>query len=446
MRTYIDGTSCYLQLDVMMVKEFSGLYAFWIHFAAAAMLWSGIVHAKEAATTSTGLGIVTEQPADGRFVKIDGGFMVPYTEKIPGTDVTFEMIPIPGGEFLMGSPEHEAERADDEGPQVRVKVEPYWMARYEVTWDQYKLFMAMYDAFKKLQLFASNGAGGADNENLRAVRVHAWNGDVEAEWDVDAVTAPTPLYDSTFTYSAGEEPNQPAVTMTPFAAKQFTKWLSGVTGNDYRLPSEAEWEYAARAGATSSYSFGDDGSEIEDYAWIEDNSDFATHPVGTKKPNAWGLHDMHGNVGELTLDEYAPDTYAKLAPGPVDAENAIRWPTKIFPRVIRGGSWYQAAPAARSAARHKTEEQEWKFSDPNIPRSPWWYTEEAAMAVGMRVMRPLIPLTDEAKNRVWEADHDDLRQDVRDRLREGRGAMGKTGKTLPQAVKAAQDLEKASTR
>jgi formylglycine-generating enzyme required for sulfatase activity len=407
---------------------------------AALLICATAAVAKEPAVPAATRGIATEQPADGRFVKTGGGYMVPYTEKIPGTEVTFEMVPVPGGEFLMGSPEDEADRADDEGPQVKVKIEPYWMAKCEVTWDQYKAFMGMYDVFKKLQLLATSGK--ADADNYKVIKQHAWNGNVEEEWDVDAVTAPTPLYDSTFTYSAGEEPNQPAVTITPFAAKQFTKWLSGITGADYRLPSEAEWEYAARAGTITAYSFGDDASAIEDYAWIEDNSDFATHPVATKKPNAWGLHDMHGNAGELTLDEYAPDTYAKLGPGPVDAGDAVRWPTKIFPRVIRGGSWYETAPAARSAARQKSEEQEWKFSDPNIPKSPWWYTEEAAMAVGLRVLRPLKPLTDEDKKRVWEADHEDLRQDVRDRLREGRGALGKADETLPDAAKAAQELEK----
>jgi formylglycine-generating enzyme len=392
-------------------------------------------------------GIVTEQPADGRFVKVDGGYMVPYTETIPGADVAFEMIPIAGGEFLMGSPDGEAERADDEGPQVRVKVEPFWAAKCEVTWAQYKSFMSMYDVFKKLQNLAATGEENSTNaELLQIVKLHAWNGKVEKEWDVDAVTAPTPLYEPTFTFSIGEEPEQPAVTITPFAAKQFTKWLSGITGSDYRLPSEAEWEYAARAGTTTAYSFGDDASQLEDYAWTEENSDFATHPVGTKKPNPWGLHDVHGNAAELTLDEFAAGTYAKLGSGPVEAAAAIRWPTKMFPRVIRGGSWYQAAPFARSAARQKTEEGEWKFSDPNIPKSPWWFTEEAAMAVGLRVIRPLKPLTDEDKNRVWEADHDDLRQDVNDRLREGRGALGRADKTLPQAAKAAEELEKASSR
>ena len=222
-----------------------------------------------------------------------------------------------------------------------------------------------------------------------SIQTHAWNGKLEDDWNVDAVTSPTPLYDSTFTYGVGDQPNQPAVTITPFSARQYTKWLSGILGNNYRLPTEAEWEYAARAGTTTAYSFGDDAGELEDYAWFDANGDSQTHPVGTKKPNPWGLYDMHGNVAEWTLDQYFPDAYAKLGSGPVDAKAAVHWPTKIYPRVIRGGSWLEPAAMSRSAARHKSEDQEWKLSDPNIPLSPWWYTEEPATAVGMRIVRPL---------------------------------------------------------
>jgi formylglycine-generating enzyme required for sulfatase activity len=404
--------------------------------------------AKEPPARKDTPGIVAEKPAEGPSVKVDGGYMVPYAEKIPGTDITFEMIPIPGGEFLMGSPPNEAERSEDEGPQVRVKVEPFWMGKHEVGWGEYKSFMAMYDVFKKLQTLSANrgadgGAGDPKNEEIwRIVEQHAWHGDAEKEWDVDAVTAPTPLYDSSFTYGVGgDQPNLPAVTITPFAAKQYTKWLSGITGNHYRLPTEAEWEYAARAGTTTAYSFGDDASQLSEYAWFEDNSDFQSHPVGTKKPNPWGLHDMHGNVGEWTLDQYSPTAYSALGSGMVDAKKALVPPTKIYPRVLRGGSWYEAAPAARSAARHKSEEQEWKISDPNIPRSPWWYTEEPAMAVGMRVLRPLKPLTDDEKKLVWEPDVEDIREDVQARLEEGRGALGNADKTLPEAAQAAQQLE-----
>jgi hypothetical protein len=95
---------------------------------------------------------------------------------------------------------------------------------------------------------------------------------------------------------------------------------------------------------------------------------------------------------------------------------------------------------SRSAARHKSEDKEWNYTDPNIPKSPWWFTEEPATAVGIRIMRPLKPLSAEEKKRVWEADIDDVRQDVMDRLREGRGAIGVADESLPAAVKAAEKL------
>jgi formylglycine-generating enzyme required for sulfatase activity len=413
--------------------------------AATLGLGAPAAYARDDTTVAGTAGIVAQPPADGRSVQVDGGYMVPYTETIPGTDVTFEMVPIPDGEFMLGSPAEEADRAEDEGPQARVKVEPFWIGRTEVTWAEYHAFMAMYDAFKKLQLVAANrDTGGdttADGENgWQLVKSHAWDGNLEAEWDVDAVTSATPLYDTSFTYGVGDAPNQPAVTMTQYAAKQYTKWLSGITGRDYRLPSEAEWEYAARAGTTTAYSFGDEVDKLADYAWFDGNGEFQTHPVATKQPNPWGLFDVHGNVAEWTLDEYQEDSYAKLGDAPFTASAAIRWPTKVYPRVIRGGSWLDTAPALRSAARYKSEEQEWKLSDPNIPLSPWWFTEEAATGVGMRIIRPFKPMSAEDKKRVWDADVDDIRQDVQDRLREGRGALGKTDKDLPAAIEAANKL------
>jgi sulfatase modifying factor 1 len=391
-------------------------------------------------------GIVSQPPASGRSVKVDDGYMVPYIEKIPGTDVTFEMIPVPGGEFLMGSPDSEADRGKDEGPQARIKVEPFWMGKCEVTWGEYRAFMAMYDAFKKMQRLTANAkasnSDGPTEKDLRLIKMHAWNDKLGADWNVDAVTSPTPLYDSSFTYGVGEQPNQPAVTITPYAARQYTKWLSGVLGNNYRLPAEAEWEYAARAGTKTAWSFGDDPKQLEDYAWIDTNGESKTHPVGTKKPNPWGLYDMHGNVAEWTLDQYFPDTYAKLGNSVVDENKAVQWPTKLFPRVVRGGSWLEPASMSRSAARHPSEDHEWKLSDPNIPLSPWWCTEEPATAVGLRVIRPLKPLTPEEKKHVWEADVEDVREDVKDRLREGRGAIGVADQSLPAAVEAAEKLDK----
>jgi formylglycine-generating enzyme len=290
-------------------------------------------------------------------------------------------------------------------------------------------------------------AGGDGAKAWELVEEHAWDGNPEGDQDVDAVTSPTPLYMADHTYMAGDQPDQPAVTMTQYAARQYTKWLSGITGQEYRLPTEAEWEYAARAGTDTAYSFGDDPAEIEKYAWLMENSDYATHTVGTKEPNPWGLYDMHGNVAEWTLDEYAADHYEKLgkiADGAVTTAEAVNWPTQLYPRSIRGGSWLDEPPMARSAARHKSEEDEWKLSDPNLPLSPWWYTEEPAMGVGMRLVRPLKGLSDEDKPKVWEVDNDDLRTDVKARLKEGRGALGNADDDLPEAIKAAKKLDEAS--
>ena len=392
-------------------------------------------------------GMASEQPATGPFVKVDAGFMVPYAATIPGTDVQFEMIPVPGGEFMLGSPESEAVRSEDEGPQVKVEVAPFWIGKCEVTWAEYHAYMEMYEGFKKLQSLKLNRPAddaAPDEEAAKAwelVENHAWQGNLADDWGVDAVTSPTPLYTPDTTYSAGDQPNQPAVTMSQFAARQYTKWLSGILGQEYRLPSEAEWEYAARAGTTTAYSFGDVADDLGRYAWFAGNADAATHPVGTKEPNPWGLYDMHGNVGEWTLDEYAADRYAALAPGPQQAWAIVNWPRLVFPRVIRGGSWLDEPDRCRSAARQPSDDEEWKISDPNLPLSPWWYTEEPAMGVGMRLVRGLEPLSPEDKVRVWDAEVGDLRTDVRDRLKEGRGVLGVADPALPAALEAAEELE-----
>jgi formylglycine-generating enzyme required for sulfatase activity len=410
--------------------------------AVAWMVFSDAALAQASPAEPAVPGIAAHRPSEGRFVAVDSGFLVPYTETIPGTEVTFDMVPIPGGEFVLGSPDSEVGRSPDEGPQVRVRIAPFWIGRCEVTWAEYRAYMATYDTFKQLQRLAAAPAGSLQGDvgeqDRRLVAQHAWNGRLEDAWGVDAVTSATPLYDASYTYSAGENPNQPAVTMTQFAARQYTKWLSGVTGRGFRLPTEAEWEYAARAGTTTAYSFGDSGDELGDYAWFESNGDFQTHAIGTRTPNRWGLFDMHGNVAEWTLDEYAADAYQALGNGPVDASAAVRWPTKLFPRVIRGGSWLEPAERCRSAARQKSEEDEWKLSDPNIPLSPWWYTEEPATAVGMRIVRSLKPLTKQEKQRAWEPDVPALRDAVGDRLQEGRGAVGVADQTLPAAAAAVE--------
>jgi formylglycine-generating enzyme required for sulfatase activity len=184
--------------------------------------------------------------------------------------------------------------------------------------------------------------------------------------------------------------------MTQHAANKYCEWLSGKTGHYYRLPTEAEWEYACRAGTTTKYSFGDDESQLGQYAWFEKNSDFKYQKVGRKKPNPWGLYDMHGNVTEWTLDGYDPAAYQKFA-GSVATEPFVRGTTP-YPLVARGGSWDDASDRLRSAWRTNSI-KEWKQQDPQLPKSIWYLTD--AQFLGFRIVRPLKVPSPEELRQVW---------------------------------------------
>jgi formylglycine-generating enzyme required for sulfatase activity len=198
----------------------------------------------------------------------------------------------------------------------------------------------------------------------------------------DAISMPTRPY-ADMTFGMGRD-GFPAICMTQLAAKVYCKWLSAKTGRYYRLPTEAEWEYACRAGTKTAYSFGDDPEQLEQYAWYFDNGDDRYHKVGEKKPNPWGLHDMHGNIAEWVLDQYTADGYSP--PASLPAKNPVTVPTTIYPRVVRGGSWLDDPERLRSAARQGSTD-EWKEQDPQIPQSIWYYTD--ATFIGFRVVRPL---------------------------------------------------------
>jgi formylglycine-generating enzyme required for sulfatase activity len=166
---------------------------------------------------------------------------------------------------------------------------------------------------------------------------------------------------------------------------EYCRWLSTKTGKTYRLPTEAEWEYACRAGSKTAYSFGD-ASQIRDYAWYTQNSDGKPQKVGTKKANAWGLHDMHGNVAEWCIDHYDQAFYGTFKAG-TPALFPVLLPTdQRYSHVARGGSWDDEAPLLRSAARRGSED-DWSMLDPQQPKSIWWHTN--ATFVGFRVVRPL---------------------------------------------------------
>ena len=196
-------------------------------------------------------------------------------------------------------------------------------------------------------------------------------------------------------YGMGRD-GYPAISMTQYAARKYTQWLSARTGRFYRLPTEAEWEYACRAGAQTAYHFGDDSKQLGEYAWHEGNSDFKYQKVGTKKPNPWGLYDMHGNVAEWCLDQYASDYYSKFA----DAVgvNPLNRPVEVYPRVVRGGSWDDTPDQLRASAR-RASDPDWKIQDPQIPRSSWLHTD--APFLGLRVVRPVKLPSLEEMTRYW---------------------------------------------
>ncbi len=273
-----------------------------------------------------------------------------YRQQIDGTKVSFEMQPIPAGEYLMGSKNGRA----DELPVHQVKLSAFWMSKVEMTWDIFELFL--YKDYEK-----TNSTKISDQ--------------------VDAVTRPSkPYLDMTF--GMGKQ-NYPALAMTQYSAIQFCKWLYARTGVFYRLPTEAEWEYACRAGSTTEFSFGDDENNLSEYAWYKANSDKKSQQVGLKKPNAWGLHDMHGNVAEWTYDQYRSDFYA----GTANAVNPVAVPDQLYPLVIRGGSYEDSAKDLRSAARTASDPA-WKQIDPQIPKSNWWFPE--APFIGIRLVRPAV--------------------------------------------------------
>ncbi len=386
---------------------------------SAAFVAAFFVSPSAVAQSPQEMGIVDEKPSEGKFVEIAGKFMVPYTMTIPGTRVEIQMIPIAGGSFKMGAAAPDA--ADDVTPQVEVAVEPFWIGKYEVNWEQYQSYMAMDTAFKKM---AKTG--------LRKVT---------AEDEVDAVTAPSALYEPDITYEAGEDPDQPAASMTQFAAKQYTKWLSLISGQFYRLPYEAEWEYACRAGTTTKYYFGDDDGKLEEHAWYYDVSDDQRHTCGELEPNPWGLYDMYGNVSEWVLDAYTENGFDDIAGKSLTVEESFQKPKKVYPRLLRGGSWYSEVDYCNSFARLPTDDKLWKEEDPNYPKSPWWYTGEEGLGAGMRLVRPYkTPKTQLEKLAFWDADVPAISRDADNRIESnGRGAIGIVDQQLDEDIAAIED-------
>jgi len=286
-----------------------------------------------------------------------------YTETVTtkaGAKLSFDMILIPGGTFLMGSPPSEAGRAEHEGPQRRVRVSPFYLCTTETRMD---LFLAYYTEVTAGKKSHAEGEEPAEESSASA--------------NVDGVTGPTVVYgDMTMGY--GKE--YPAIGMSWTNAVTFCKWLSEKTGRKYRLPTEAEWEYAARAGTTTPFGEVDSAEKLTEVAWFKPNSNGEPHPVGRKKPNAWGLYDMRGNVWEWVWDLYAPDAYQQCAN---QLENPTG-PATGADHVVRGGCHSSSWEELRSAAR-STKDKGWHMNDPQMPKSKWWFPQ--IDVIGFRVAR-----------------------------------------------------------
>jgi formylglycine-generating enzyme required for sulfatase activity len=303
-----------------------------------------------------------------------------YTTNVPGSDVSFTMQPIPGGTFMMGSPESDPNHQQDEGPQVKVMVDPFWMASTETTWDMFEIFV-----FQEQEKRLASANGGLESANIPSV---------------DAVSRPTPPY-LDMSFGMGKY-GYPAICMTQYSAQLFCKWLTAKTGVFYRLPTEAEWEYACRAGTSTAYFFGDDAALLDEYAWHYGNTNAGYEKVGAKKPNPWGLYDMHGNVSEWTLDQYDPEFYAQLGN---EVANPYNKPVELYPRTTRGGSYDDDPEMLRSATRIPSNPR-WKQQDPQIPKSLWWHTD--ARFVGFRIVRPLTPPSADDLDAFWPQPIEDL--------------------------------------
>ena len=260
------------------------------------------------------------------------------------------MVPVPAGTFTMGSNSNETGRDDDEGPQTIFNISPFWMGQYEVTQEEFLSFT---------------------NDMNLAMNI-----------DADAITRPSQPYID-FTPGMGKGGRYPANSMQQYGALMYCRWLYQKTGIFFRLPTEAEWEYAARAGSSSRFFSGDDENILSDYAWYNKNSGDKYHEVGLLKPNAWGLYDMAGNIAEWTLDQYEEKYFEQLKS---EKDNPVLKPEKRHPRTLKGGSYADTANELRVANRIKSD-LKWNQRDPQIPKSKWWNTD--APFIGFRIIRPL---------------------------------------------------------
>ena len=301
-----------------------------------------------------------------------------YHTKISGSKIGYSMVAVKGGKFLRGSDASELTK-----PVREIEVGDFWMGKYEVTWEEYEAFL--FRLFQKTSY---------SKINISPVVSH-----------------PTPPYVD-MTFGMGKK-KRPVICITQLAAKAYCMWLSAKTGHFYRLPTEAEWEYAAKAGTQTKYYWGDDLKDYKKYEWFYENSDEIYQQVGQLKPNPFGLHDMLGNVAEWCLDSYDENFYKNssgknplslpIKGSDLNDPTEVVWPVKIYGRVVRGGSFKDDAEDV-FPARRMLSIKEWKMTDPQLPKSVWWLTD--SLHVGFRLVRSKEFPPIEELHKYWPTDEE----------------------------------------
>lgn len=286
-----------------------------------------------------------------------------FTPFSADVDEPIEMVPVDGGTFLIGP-------ADDESSQTEVTIDSFWMGKYEITWEQYYQFSA---------------------EMMSNLREQSLPGQEEFGISADAISLPSPPYVD-MSFGMGTD-GYPAISMTQYAASMFTKWLTAKTGHFYRLPTEAEWEYACRAGLDASGA----AALAEQQAWYKENTERGYKEAGLKQPNAFGLYDMLGNVAEWTTDQFTEDYYTNLKDDG-SVQNPWVKPSELYPRTVKGASWMDEVDQV-SCSKRRGSESRWKMLDPQIPKSLWWHT--SAQFLGFRIVRPLTEPSPEEMEKYW---------------------------------------------
>ena len=338
--------------------------------------------------------LVAKKPASGRFVWTPQGYMIPYTDRFPGTDIRFDMIPVP--------------------PTVgNAAIDPFWIGKCEVTWAEYTEYMKTDATFMWL---------GDKKQRLVNDKNH-----------VDVVTAPSLIYEPLYRFEFVRGPSSPATSMSRFGARQYTKWLSLISDRQYRLPTSREWTHACRAGTKSTWSFGNDATLASEYCvCFETGEDLEDGPiqVGSRKPNDWGIHDMHGNVSEWVLDERKIVDHRTLD---TDDFRNRDYGTEI----LRGGSWEQPLKDCRTNVLEIANRDELFEQDAGFPVSTHWLCSDAMRRIGFRIVSPLNPHSRDDIERYWGPDKTTLLTDLEIRGQNGRANKGVVDKDLPEVIQKA---------